>query len=159
MNVVRQSFYGVTTSLPFFDQIVSYNMDENESTGNKMVSPLNKKRSRSTDIDEENQQVLQIANGVRKVASQKQNLAPIKQYESIKQILAKGNDGKPEYMLARHWYVYWEKYCLGLTSVLPSGIDNSTLLLEDGSLRPNLTFDEDYVVMPENAWLCLVRWY
>lgn len=132
-------------------------MQEDKPINNKVTFSMNKKRSRSTDSDEENKQVSQIVNGVKKAAT-RHNIPAIKQYDYIKSLALKNPDGRPEYMLARSWYVCWEKYCLDLTSEQPSGIDNSSLLHEN-CLKDNLTYEKDYMVVPEKAWNSLTRWY
>ncbi|KAG2194502.1 hypothetical protein INT47_005775 [Mucor saturninus] len=135
-------------------------MDNNEPINSNLSFSLHGKRSRSLDNDEENQPVPQIPDGVKKRAIQQQhNISAIKQYDFIKQLLAKVPDGKPEYMLARQWYQNWERYCIDLSPVSPSKIDNSSLLREDGSVRLDLAYDKDFIVLPEKAWLYLIRWY
>ncbi|KAJ9583912.1 hypothetical protein L9F63_021744, partial [Diploptera punctata] len=41
----------------------------------------------------------------------------------------------------------------------PGPIDNSPLFNEDGTIRELLTDELDYVLVPEDAWDLLVKWY
>lgn len=63
-----------------------------------------------------------------------------------------------KYMLSKSWYLFWEKYCLGLADLSPPSINNHSLLQEDGSLNPDVKEEEDYILVPYTAWVYLVKW-
>lgn len=135
-------------------------MDENEPINNKMTFSLHRKRSRSLDIEEENQPVPQIANGVKgSVLQQRHNLSAAKQYIYIRGILKKIQDGESLYMLSIEWYQSWESYCTDTSPISPGEIDNSALRCEDGSVKPDLIYDKDFILLPEKGWKNLIRWY
>lgn len=71
------------------------------------------------------------------------------------------------YLVAAHWYTVWSDYVnsspdLVSSDVVPSRpgpVDNSALLEEDGSLKPELIEKNDYELLPEKAWKLLEKWY
>lgn len=112
--------------------------------------PANNKRVRNEQREENDSSHLRKSSVYKKIP-------PVKQFEFIKQLI-NNHQNQEKYMLSKPWYLDWEKYCLDLTRLPPTSIDNSSLLLEDGSLRPDMVVDSDFFLLPHRAWTHLVEW-
>lgn len=69
----------------------------------------------------------------------------------------KNYEGSDYYLLSKDWYAVWEHYCLGLRITPPGAIDNSSLLLENKEIKPNVQ-KEDYFIVPAPALKYLRIW-
>ena len=76
-------------------------------------------------------------------------------------------EGDKWYLISTTWFRKWKKYVgcintisMGKPSAKPGPIDNSSLF-EEGSeaLKENLVDEQEYVLVPEEAWTKLVSWY
>lgn len=114
---------------------------------NQHSSPNNKRHRNEQDQD----QVLDKSRYLNAKSEPAKLLSFFQQQRNIHQ-------DEDKYMLSKSWYLFWEKYCLGLADVLPPSINNRPLLQEDDSLKPNLKEEEDYILVPYTAWVHLVKW-
>ncbi|GIY57194.1 ubiquitin carboxyl-terminal hydrolase 15 [Caerostris darwini] len=73
-------------------------------------------------------------------------------------------------LIDNKWFKQWKKYVgydswetanIGDRATHPGPIDNSPLLREDGSgeIKDHLIDELDYVLLPQEAWDLLVKWY
>jgi hypothetical protein len=119
-------------------------MEENEPTNNKRSKPdllrLQNKRVKSEDLRNKRGSIM---SGAKQLAT----------IEKVKQ----GYEGSDYYLLSKDWYISWESYCLGLRTAPPDSIDNSSLLLENKEIRPDLR-QEEYFILPFPALRCLRIW-
>lgn len=115
---------------------------------NQHSSPNNKRHRNEQDQD----QVLDKSRYLNAKSEPAKLLSFFQQQRNIHQ-------DEDKYMLSKSWYLFWEKYCLGLADVLPPSINNRPLLQEDDSLKPNLKEEEDYILVPYTAWVHLLKWY
>jgi len=67
-------------------------------------------------------------------------------------------NGDVVYLVAHDWYSNWEEY-IKRDKGHPGPVNNSSLLNQSEELLPHLVEDEDFCVLPERAWECLVMWY
>jgi ubiquitin carboxyl-terminal hydrolase 4/11 len=97
------------------------------------------------------------------------DLSPNEQLEYIVNLKESPlEEGQTWYLVANRWYTQWEHYCKRVASQSPSTrdlglklapgkIDNRSIL--DGNhLKPNLSPNTDFHLIPEKAWRALVQW-
>ncbi|XP_046407144.1 ubiquitin carboxyl-terminal hydrolase 15-like [Ischnura elegans] len=78
----------------------------------------------------------------------------------------KMSKGQTWYLVSQEWWRKFQHY-IGMVNdedgvrscVLPGNIDNSSLLNENGDLKPNLMDKYDYELVPSEAWDLLVEWF
>lgn len=70
-------------------------------------------------------------------------------------------DGETWYIISNAWFAAWKEYCYCTTSTSagtpPGPIDNASIL-KDEHLIANLQIDQDFHVVPEEAWEHLCHW-
>jgi ubiquitin carboxyl-terminal hydrolase 4/11/15 len=78
-------------------------------------------------------------------------------------------DGHTWYLVSMTWISRWKQYCKRMSSpstntqllgsqTAPGAVDNSSILNERSQLLPNLNEDDDYICVPESAWMSLEKW-
>ncbi|XP_049623158.1 ubiquitin carboxyl-terminal hydrolase 11 isoform X4 [Suncus etruscus] len=72
--------------------------------------------------------------------------------------------GESWFLVEQNWYNQWEEYVQGQDrdfSYFPGCIDNAELFEDQVNwcLRKGLVEGKDYVLLPADAWHCLVKWY
>ncbi|XP_035221338.1 ubiquitin carboxyl-terminal hydrolase 15-like, partial [Stegodyphus dumicola] len=104
----------------------------------------------------------ECASIVPELETQKNEIANIS-----KKVLQKGDIWC---LIDNKWFKQWKKYVgydswetsnIGDRATHPGPIDNSPLLRDDGSgeIKDHLIDELDYVLLPEEAWNLLVKWY
>lgn len=70
------------------------------------------------------------------------------------------------YVVDAKWYRNFQRYVgfdqdpdTPLTEENPGPIDNSSILTENGELKEHLCEENDFVLVPEELWVLLVKWY
>ncbi|KAF7729033.1 CSN-associated deubiquitinating enzyme Ubp12 [Apophysomyces ossiformis] len=92
-----------------------------------------------------------------------QDLPPNEQQRQIEQWMNKSMvEGDVWYILSNQWFSAWKEYCYSSKDPAynkhPGPIDNENLL-KDGELSTDLEVDHDFVLVPEEAWAHLSKWY
>ncbi|ORX47413.1 cysteine proteinase [Hesseltinella vesiculosa] len=100
------------------------------------------------------------------------DLEPVDQLDYIQQLKNKPlQQGDAWFLVPTAWYDRWQKFIKRVSSTNeatrqlgsetpPGPIDTSVLLTDNGRhLLPDLLEDEDFVLVPEQAWFALDKWY
>ncbi|XP_055963334.1 ubiquitin carboxyl-terminal hydrolase 11 [Sorex fumeus] len=72
--------------------------------------------------------------------------------------------GESWFLVEQSWYSQWEEYVQGQDrdfSYFPGPIDNARLFEDrvNWCLRKGLVEGRDYILLPADAWFCLLKWY
>ncbi|CAK5283233.1 unnamed protein product [Mycena citricolor] len=74
--------------------------------------------------------------------------------------------GETWYLVDRNWWKRWRKACAGVvdkdgavTEEELEGVDNSSIVDANGSLRPSLSETVDYELVPPSVWADFEFWY